>query len=119
MLRSNRVRKLVLTAIWFSAFLHLSKDITQDILKVATPLDLLGNINEDLSSFPDYMQRGFGLLGIASFLVEAYLLVVIPLVFRRLKVSLLEKSVYISTMLMSLYFLAVFLLDPRFRITRF
>ena len=75
---------------------------------------MLGDIREDLSVLPSYIQSIFYLVGIASFTVEVYLLIVIPRVFRRVAVTLLEKSIYALVVLLLLYFLVAFSLDPRF-----
>lgn len=96
--------------------LHFLKDITQDILRIPTPLDLLGDVHEDISLFPKYAQLAFIAIGITSFIVEGFLLITIPYVLRTRAITKLEKMVIITLVGLLLYFLAVTLLDPRFKL---
>lgn len=107
------MRKL-LPFIFVIIFIHFLKDITQDILKIATPLDLLGNVNEDLSKFPEFIRLAFSGIGYASFLMEIYLIVSIPLTLVSKKYQKLEKSIWVILGILVLYFTSAVLLDPRF-----
>ena len=108
-----RIWRVFLPLIFIVILAHFIKDITQDILKIPTPLDLLGDIHEDLSAFPVYVQSIFVGLGISSFFVEAFLLVSIPLIMKRDVSKSLEKAVWFMLAILLLYFLTVTLLDPR------
>jgi hypothetical protein len=108
-------RKLILSAIFIFAAVHLLKDITQDILEIPTFLDVLGDIREDTSKLPGFVQTFFNLLGPISFLVEGFLLISIPRVFNREKLTALEKVVYLSVLLLLTYFVCAMFLDPRFK----
>lgn len=94
--------------------IHFLKDITQDILKISTILDLLGNANEDISSFPKVIQLVFVGIGYASFLVEIFLLVAIPLMLKSKKYIKLEKVIWATTIMLAIYFVTVIILDPRY-----
>ncbi len=113
----RKLRYIILAVVWIFVATHFIKDITQDILKVSTPLDLLGDVKEDLTSFPTHIQQGFYSLGIVSFLAEAFLLISIPVVYRKKTTISLEKSIYIVLIMLFLYFVTAILLDPRFRIS--
>lgn len=104
----------ILPVLLVLVFIHFFKDITQDILKISTPLDLFGDVKEDLSSFPAFFQKLFVLLGIGSFIAEIFLLTSIPIVIRRKTVTLLEKIIWVVLFLLFIYFLIAILLDPRF-----
>lgn len=108
----------LLPFLYVFVFIHFLKDITQDILKIPTPLDLFGDVKEDLSSFSIFAQNLFMLLGVSSFIAEAFLLVAIPAVIRKKRVTLLEKTIFVVVVALILFFLMAILLDPRFRIER-
>lgn len=110
-------RKL-LPFVFIFVLVHFLKDVTQDILKIPTPLDYLGDVKEDLSSFPVIAQNLFMLLGIGSFVAEAFILVAIPVVIRKKEIILLEKVVCIVLIALILFFLVATFLDPRFKIGR-
>jgi hypothetical protein len=94
--------------------IHFLKDITQDILKVATPLDIFGDVKEDLSLFSPFFKGAFYVLGVGSFIGELFLLISIPLVLKRKTFSRLELVVLIVVILILLFFIWAALLDPRF-----
>ena len=96
--------------------LHFLKDITQDILRIPTPLDLLGDVREDLSLFPGYVQLVFVVIGITSFIIEGFLLITIPYVLRTRVITKLEKIVIITLIGLGVYFLMVTMFDPRFKV---
>lgn len=108
-------RKL-LPPVFIVVFVHFLKDITQDILHISTPLDLLGDVKEDLFGYPAIIQTLVILLGYASFIGEAFLLIAIPIIMKKNKPSVLEKAVIITLVAMSIYFIAVVLLDPRYKL---
>ena len=95
---------------------HFLKDITQDVLKIPTFLDLLGNVNEDLSAFPPLIQQIIIALGFISFGIEVFLIVAIPKVMKNKENSKLEKYVMISLLFLVIYFISVSLMDPRYRL---
>jgi hypothetical protein len=111
-----RVWRGLLPFLYVFVLVHFLKDITQDILKLPTPLDLLGDAKEDLSLFPDFIQNIFILLGVGSFMAEAFLLISIPVVMKKKEITSLEKVILALVIALLLFFLTVTLLDPRFRI---
>lgn len=111
-------KRVFLWIIFIFVATYFLKDITQDILKIPTILDLLGNANEDLSSFPKIIQLVFVVIGYASFFVEIFLLIAIPLVLKNKKYIKLEKVVWIITTILVLYFITAILLDPRYSFWR-
>ena len=96
--------------------IHFSKDITQDLLHIPSPLDIFGDVQEDLSSLPRSIGNLITLANIGSFVGEAFLLFSIPIVLKRKRFSRLEFIVIVITVLMLAYFLLVLSLDPRFRL---
>lgn len=110
-----KVWRFLLPFIFLIVFVHFLKDITQDILKIPTALDLLGNVNEDLSVFPPYVQHLIIGLGFISFGVETFLVVAIPQVIKNKKNTKLENFVIVSLLFLVFYFISVTLMDPRYR----
>lgn len=106
------MKHIVLWAVFCFTLLHFAKDITQDILAISTPLDLLGNAHEDLSRLPQSAAVLFVFLGYVSFVLELFLLIAIPLFMLAHKVKL-EKYIWLSTALLIGYFIVALLLDPR------
>lgn len=53
----------ILPVIFILVLVHFLKDITQDILHIATQLDRLGDVKEDLSGFPPVIQTLYVVLG--------------------------------------------------------
>jgi len=114
--RKNLFRfwRFLLPFLFIFFLIHFLKDITQDILRVATPLDIFGDVKEDLSSFLPFFKGAFFILGIGSFIGELFLLISIPIVLKRKTFSKLELAVLIVVILILLFFLWAILLDPRF-----
>jgi hypothetical protein len=113
---NRKTRSFLLSLIWVITLIHFLKDITQDILKIPTILDVFGNIQEDLSHLPHWLQLFIFSAGVGSFLAEIFLLISIPLIKCRRETSTLEKWVAGVVIFMLIYFPIVILLDPRFKI---
>jgi len=109
-----RIWRSFLVAVWAVALVHFLKDITQDILHIPTFLDMLGNIQEDISWLPKYLQWLVYGAGIGSFLAEIVLLIAIPIVKKGERFSRLEGWIVGIIVFMLIYFLVVIILDPRF-----
>lgn len=109
-----KVRSFLLSLIWVITLIHFLKDITQDILRIPTILDVFGNIQEDVSWLPIWTQYLVYGAGISSFLAEIFLLISIPIVNNREEKSSLEKWVAGVVIFMLIYFPLVILLDPRY-----
>src|SRR3989338_1323428 len=110
----TKVSKKLLFCVFIFVVIHFLKDITQDILKVPTILDIFGNANEDLSRFPRAIQVIFTVFGYLSFFAEIFLIVAIPLVLGKNRHLKLEKAVWVVTVLLVLFFITATLLDPRY-----
>lgn len=108
--------KKILPILYIVILIHLLKDITQDILKIHTFLDLMGDAKEDISSFPLVVQNIFSLLGYGSFVVEIALLISIPIIFKRKQLTTLEIIVIMMILFLIGFFVTAILLDPRFRL---
>jgi O-antigen/teichoic acid export membrane protein len=108
----HKIWHFSLPIIFLIVFIHFLKDITQDILKVPSFLDLLGNVNEDLSVFPLIARQIINALGFVSFGTEAFLIVAIPKVMKNKENSKLEKYVIASLLFLIIYFISVTLMDP-------
>lgn len=103
-----------LVLVWVVTLLHFLKDITQDILKIATPLDLMGDIQEDVSRLPVGIRWLVYGAGVGSFFAENFLLIAIPKVLRQNGLTRLEWWIKVVLTFMLIYFPVVLLLDPRF-----
>jgi len=114
----TKISRLTLIIVLLFVTLHFLKDITQDVLKIPTFLDLLGNVNEDISGFPRYIQLIFTGIGYTSFLVEIFLIISITFLLKGARNTNLEKSVWIAITSLIWYFVIVSLLDPRFSFWR-
>lgn len=112
----HKIWQFSLPIVFLIVFVHFLKDITQDILKTPTFLDLLGNVNEDLSAFPPFIQQIIIALGFVSFGIEVFLIVAIPKVMKNKENLKLEKSVIISLLFLIIYFISVTLMDPRYHL---
>lgn len=112
----RKIWQFSLLIIFLVIFVHFLKDITQDILKVPTFLDLFGNVNEDLSVFPLLVQQIIIALGFVSFGIEVFLIVAIPKVIKNKENSKLEKYVLASLLFLITYFISVTLMDPRYHL---
>lgn len=112
-----KIWRFILPFLFLFVLLHFLKDITQDILGTPTPLDLLGDVKEDVSFLPNNLKNvyfyGFGVL---SFLAEGFLLVSIPLIWKRNAISKLEKYSIAATVYLFIFFATAILLDPRYRL---
>jgi len=112
-----RIWKKLLPLFFVFVLVHFLKDLTQDIFKIATPLDLLGDAKEDLSQLPPSIQKMymFGLGGL-SIAAEVFLLVTIPKVWKITEFTKLDKSILVIFFLLILFFITAIILDPRYNI---
>jgi len=110
----SKILKIPLAFILIFVVIHFLKDITQDILKVPTILDIFGNANEDLSRLLKAIQVIFTVFGYLSFFIEIFLIMAIPLVLGKNRHLKLEKAVWMITVLLVLFFVIATLLDPRY-----
>ncbi len=95
---------------------HFAKDITQDILRISSPLDMLGNINEDISFLPKILQDIFYyVFGGLSFIAEAFLLIAIPVVQSKNNPKL-NRWIIASIVYLVVFLAICLLLDPKYRI---
>lgn len=113
----NNTLRIFLVLIWLFILVHFLKDITQDILKIASPLDIFGDVKEDISFLPNFWQMFFyyGLGGL-SFLVEAFLLVSIPLFLWKKQSQRLKKLIFAGIIYLVVFLTTCILLDPRFNL---
>lgn len=111
-----KVWRFSLPLVFVLMIVHLLKDITQDILKIPTFLDLLGDVNEDLSVFPPLVQQVIITLGFVSFGVEVFLILAIPKILKSKDNSKLEKYAIAFLLFLIAYFMSVTLMDPRYHL---
>lgn len=106
--------KLSLYPIFLFVFVHFLKDVTQDILQIVTPLDLLGDVKEDISFLPTPIRSVYvyGLGGL-SVIVELFLLVVIPKVWRGKDFVKLDRWIMTAVLYLLIFFTTAIVLDPR------
>lgn len=112
-IRLFKLWRLFLPFLFIIFLIHFLKDITQDIFKIKTPLDILGNVNEDLRLLPKSIQNTFYFVGVGSFLGEIFLLFTIPVILKRKYFSKLEFVIIIIIVLILLYFFTSIVLDPK------
>jgi len=103
----NKLLNFILIIIFIIFFTHLLKNITQDILKIKTPLDYIGDLKEVLSSFSKQVLVIYYIFGALSILGEIFLVILIPLLLFKKRKSLL-KPILIITALLIAYFLVVY-----------
>jgi len=107
-----KIWRFLLPFVFVFVLMHFLKDLTQDIFKIATPIDYLGDIKEDFSKFSPVMKGvylyGFG--GI-SFIAEMFLLIAIPKVLWRNEFSKSEKLILLSVIYLAIYFAVAFSLS--------
>ena len=109
------LRHFVLLFILIFFSLHLAKDITQDILRLGTPLDYLGNVQEDLSIFPSIVKQSFTIFGFISLALELAVIICVILFFTHpSKYFRLLRPILVVPGILLFYFLIAVLLDPRF-----
>lgn len=109
-----KVWRKILPILYIFILIHFLKDITQDMLKISTPLDLLGDVHEDLSRASMIIESLFMVLGNLSYCAELFLLLTIPKIMKTGENAILEKVVVIVFATLLMYFIATVLLDPRF-----
>ena len=108
-----KIWKLLLPFIYVFVLIHFAKDITQDILRIASPLDIFGDTKEDISFLPKSLQLFFYYgLGGFSFIIEAFLLVAIPKVMKTNKVTKLGKWVMAGVLYLLIFLGVCIILDP-------
>ncbi len=112
----NKFINIVLIIILIFFFTHFLKDVTQDILKIKTPLDYLGNVNEDLSLFNPFIKNLFNITAYLSFIGEFFLIITIPIYLFCNKKNYLLKYIWIIIASILMYFLVAIFLDPKFNI---
>lgn len=112
-----RIWRAVLPFLYIFIFIHFLKDITQDILRISTPLDIFGDVKEDISFLSKPLQLIFYYgLGGFSFIIEAFLLIAIPKIIRRRQITFLEKFVIGGILYLLVFLTACILLDPRYKL---
>ncbi len=105
------VKKWIFISIWLVMLIHFLKDITQDILGIATPLDKLGDIQENISRFPMWFEWFWHWAMVSTFIGEFILILLLPKYIFRL-ISKTEKYVIIGFLIyIPLMFLWAYLLS--------
>ena len=115
----SKITKIFLGIVYIFVFIHFLKDITQDILRISSPLDMFGDIKEDISFLPPAYQFIFyyGLGGL-SFVVEVFLLIAIPNIIWGKKTIKLKKLTFAGILYLFIFLITCTLLDPRFSILK-
>jgi len=103
----NKLLNFFLITFFIIFFVHLLKDITQDILKISTPLDYIGDLKEILSSFSLSTQIIYYAFGVLSVIAELFLVIAIPIYLFKKKKNLLI-SIYLITIFLVTYFITVY-----------
>jgi hypothetical protein len=114
MLIKKEMKKLGLKFIFIVTLVHFLKDITQDILRIPTILDRLGNIQEDLTHLPSFLANIIIVTGYLSFLGEIAILVLTPLILKNNFRNKTYNMVFLSIVIVLLiYFITATFLDPK------
>lgn len=74
--------KIILVPIFILLLLHFLKDITQDVLGIPTILDLMGNIQEDISGFSQWLVWLYHWAWVNAFFIQPILLYLISKTWR-------------------------------------
>jgi len=115
----SKITKVFLSVVYIFVFIHFFKDITQDILRITSPLDIFSDIKEDVSFLPYYLQLFFYYgLGGFSFVVEVFLLIAIPKIILDKQTSKLRKLVFAGILYLFIFLMTCILLDPRFNVLK-
>lgn len=103
--------KVLLSLVWVLAVVHFLKDLSQDLLGITTVLDNLGDIKEDISSFPLWLEHLYHWAMVNTVIGEVILVVLIPkYIFRT--INILEKRLIIGFLLyIPVMFFIAFLLS--------
>jgi len=110
-------RRFLLPLIFVFVLIHFAKDLTQDILRIASPLDIFGDAKEDISFLPKSLQLVFWYgLGGFSFIIEAFLLIAIPKVMKTKDIGNIEKWVIAGVLYLLIFLTTCTLLDPRYKV---
>lgn len=107
----HNYKKIILTLLGSIFLIHLFKDITQDLLGVKTALDNLGNIEEDISNFPLWLEYLYHWAMINTVIGELILSFLIPkYVFKT--INSFEKRLIIGSLIyIPMMFFIAFLLS--------
>ena len=81
-------------------------------MNISTPLDYLGDVKEDLTRFPEFVRNLFIVFGYLSFILEIILIFAIPIFLRNISKLFLSRLILVMVLILSIYFIAVILLDP-------
>jgi len=114
--KSFKIWRLLLLIFFIFFFTHFLKDITQDVLRIASPLDFFGDVKEDLSGFSESFVFIFHLIGILSLIGEIFLIITIPIVLKRKAFSRLEGVIISVIFFILLFFAVATTLDPRYNL---
>lgn len=108
----NKYTRILLLIVWIIVLVHFLKDVTQDLFGLATILDNLGNIEEDISSFPLWLEYLYHWAMVNTVIGEIILIMLIPkYIFKA--ISSLEKRliigflIYIPVMFFIAYLLSL------------
>ncbi|MEI7578674.1 MAG: hypothetical protein WCJ58_01385 [bacterium] len=105
-------KKYIATFLFIIILIHFLKDITQDILGIATPLDALGDIQENITQFPTWLAWLWYWAMVNTFFGEFILILLIPkylfnTIGRTEKFLIVGLLVYIPIMFLCAYFLSL------------
>lgn len=104
--------KALLIPIFIFVALHFFKDITQDLLGVPTVLDLMGDVNEDLSNFHPYALWVYHWFMVNTIILEVFLVVIIPKTWLRKNFAKVDLLTLFSVLYLFAALFVAYLLDP-------
>ncbi len=108
---NTKIKKAVAVIILVVVSIHFLKDITQDILGTTTPLDRLGDIQENISQFPMWFEWFWHWAMVNTVIGELILVILLPrYLFKSIgkveKYIIIGSLVYIPIMFLLAYFLS-------------
>ena len=109
-----RLWQTFLVPIYVFVVFHFLKDITQDLLGIATPLDFFGDVTEDISRFSVILTWFYHWFMVNTFFLEFFLLLYVPSAWRRKSFSRLDLYLAGAIVYLFIAFTTAILLDPRF-----
>lgn len=104
--------KIVSVPLLAGILIHFFKDITQDFLGISTILDKLGNIQEDISKFPEALRQFYDWAIFNTYLFELILIFTIPQTWKRKSFSKIDIFNLVLILYITIMFSIAWLLDP-------
>ena len=91
--------------VFAAVFIYTFSDIVQDVIKLQTSPNVLGDMDKNLASLPKSQKVLFEFLTINSFFTKVFLLIAIPHVFKRKTFYTLDRLIIMALVFLIVYFM--------------